>query len=266
MLPDNENSFDASGQVWLDQLVMLHENDASQLLQILIEVQERFGHIPHLAVTRLANKLSIPRARIESVSSFYSFLHLKPHGKYRVLFSDNITDRMLGSQELMEQMCRQLWLQPGKVSEDGLVSIGTTSCTGMCDQGPAMLVNGRAITRLTHQRVLEIAQLIRNRTPLEDWPADYFKVEDNIRRSGLAARQYNCLRRSIARRFVVGRTIHHRIDQGIRPARTRRRRFFHRAEMGGLSQCAGFRTLRGLQRRRRRAGHVQGSRAAYSTG
>ena len=185
MLPDNEIRFDASGQVWLEQLVQRHGSNASQLLQILREIQEHFGHIPHQLVTELAQRLSIPRARIESVASFYSFLHLKPHGEYRVLFSDNITDRMLGSQPLMELMCQQLWLQPGKVSEDGLVSIGTTSCTGMCDQGPALLVNGRAITNLNHQRVQEIVQLIRNRTRLADWPADFFRVEDNIRRSGL---------------------------------------------------------------------------------
>ena len=101
-----------------------------------------------------------------------------------MLFSDNITDRMLGNQALMEKMCQQLWLQPGKVSEDGLVSINTTSCPGMCDQGPAMLVNGRAITKLTHQRVQETGHRIRNRTPLADWPVDFFRVEDNIRRSG----------------------------------------------------------------------------------
>ena len=185
MLPDNEIRFDASGQVWLDQLVQRHESNASRLLQILREIQEHFGHIPHRMVTELAQSLSIPRARIESVASFYSFLHLKPHGEYRVLFSDNITDRMLGSQPLMELMCQQLWLQPGKVSEDSLVSIDTTSCTGMCDQGPALLVNGRAVTNLNHQRVQEIVQLIRNRTPLADWPADFFRVEDKIRRSGL---------------------------------------------------------------------------------
>jgi [NiFe] hydrogenase diaphorase moiety large subunit len=185
MLPDNDTRFDASGQAWLDQLAVRHHNDASRLLQMLRELQEHFGHIPHEAVSRLAERLSIPRARIESVASFYSFLHLKPHGEYRVLFSDNITDRMLGSQALMEQMCQQLWLQPGKVSEDGLVSIDTTSCTGMCDQGPALLVNDRAITRLTHQCAQEIVQLIRNRTPLADWPADFFHVEDNIRRSDL---------------------------------------------------------------------------------
>src|SRR5208337_2347862 len=149
---------------------------ATNLLQILREAQEHHGYIHPYAIDYLIARLQVPRAKIEGVATFYSFLHLQPHGEYRVLFSDNITDRMLGSVELMQKMCQQLWVEPGKMSEDRLVSIGTTSCTGMCDQGPAMLVNGRAITRLTHQRVQEIGQLIRNRTPLADWPADFFRV------------------------------------------------------------------------------------------
>ena len=71
-----------------------------------------------------------------------------PRGAYRVLFSDNVTDRIAGSAGLKSRMCRNLWIEPGKVSEDGVVSVDLTSCTGMCDQGPAMLVNNRAITRL----------------------------------------------------------------------------------------------------------------------
>jgi len=168
----------------LDSILARYGYSPPNLLQILREVQECFGHVPAEAVNYLGIKLRIPRVMIEGVATFYSFLHLQPNGEYRVLFSDNITDRMQGSQALMEKMCQQLWLQPGKVSEDGLVSINTTSCTGMCDQGPAMLVNGRAITRLTHQRVQEIGSLIRNRTSLTDWPADFFRVEDNIRRRG----------------------------------------------------------------------------------
>lgn len=168
----------------LDSILDRYNCDPNALLQILREVQECYGHVHPAAISHCSTRLNLPRARIEGVAGFYSFLHLQPHGEYRVLFSDNITDRMLGSQPLLEEMCRQLWLQPGKVSGDGLVSIGTTSCTGMCDQGPAMLVNGRAITRLTQQRVQEISHLIRNRTPLVDWPADFFRVEDNIHRRG----------------------------------------------------------------------------------
>ena len=153
----------------LDSILDRYARDPNALLQVLREVQELHGYIHPSSISYLSVKLGIPRARVEGVAGFYSFLHLQPHGEYRVLFSDNITDRMQGSQALMEQMCRQLWLQPGKVSEDGLVSINTTSCTGMCDQGPAMLVNGRAITRLTHQRVQEIGSLIAT-APLSGLP------------------------------------------------------------------------------------------------
>jgi len=170
---------------YLTPILKRYGNDESKLLQILREVQEHYGFIHPDAVVLLTAKLQIPRVRIEGVATFYSFLHLQSQGEYRVLFSDNITDRMLGSVELMDKMCQQLWVEPGKVSEDGLVSIATTSCTGMCDQGPAMLVNECAITHLTHQRVQEIAHLIRNRTPLTEWPSDFFRVEDNLRRKGL---------------------------------------------------------------------------------
>ena len=170
---------------YLDRILERYKYAESNLLQILREAQEHHSYIHPDAIDYLISKLKIPRARVEGVASFYSFLHLQPHGEYRVLFSDNIVDRMLGSVELMQKMCQQLWVEPGKMSEDKLVSIGTTACTGMSDQGPAMLVNGRTITRLTHQRVQEIGQLIRNRTPLENWPTDFFLVENNIHRKGL---------------------------------------------------------------------------------
>ncbi|MDE2309835.1 MAG: NAD(P)H-dependent oxidoreductase subunit E [Betaproteobacteria bacterium] len=169
---------------YLGPILERHGHAAANLLQILCEAQEYYGYIHPDAVDYLGATLHLPRSRIEGVATFYSFLHLQPQGEYRVLFSDNITDRMLGSTALMQQMCQQMWVEPGKVSEDGLLSINTTSCTGMCDQGPAMLVNGRAITRLTHQCVQEIGMLTRNRTPLVDWPSDFFVVDDNIRRRG----------------------------------------------------------------------------------
>jgi [NiFe] hydrogenase diaphorase moiety large subunit len=166
----------------VNSLLDRHPRRPQSLLQVLREVQEACGYIPPGTDVAVAEGLDVPLARVRGVAGFYSFLSLEPLGRYRVLFSDNITDRMQGSRELMQGLCGKLWLEPGKVSEDGLVSVDTTSCTGMCDQGPAMLLNGRAITRLTHQRINEIEALIRARIPLADWPAELFRVDDNIRR------------------------------------------------------------------------------------
>ncbi len=157
--------------------------DATYLVQILREVQEALDWIAPEAVEAVASQLRIPFTQVQSALQFYSFLYDKPRGNYRLLFSDNITDHMLGSVGLYEHMLNRLKLKLGEVSSDGLVSVDLTSCSGMCDQGPAMLVNNRAVTRLTARRVDEISDLVRARVPLNEWPADYFRVDDNIRRA-----------------------------------------------------------------------------------
>jgi [NiFe] hydrogenase diaphorase moiety large subunit len=158
-------------------------NDATGLLQVLREVQEALNFVPPQALTLISRLLRQPLSRVRGIAGFYSFLSIEPWGRYRVLFSDNVTDRMQGSEQLLAEMCHRLWIEPGKVSEDGLVSVATTSCTGLCDQGPGMLVNGRAIGRLTSERVEQLCGLILRGVPLGDWPPELFVVDDNVRRA-----------------------------------------------------------------------------------
>ncbi len=159
-----------------------HGNDGTRLMQILRETQEALGWLAPHTLTTIAAGIGWSRAEVEGTASFYSFFHIEPRGRYRVLWSDNITDRMLGNQDLMLQMCQALWLEPGRVSEDGLVSVDTTSCTGLCDQGPAVLVNYRAIPRMTAEGVEQMVDLICTGTPLSDWPAEWFNVVSQVRR------------------------------------------------------------------------------------
>ena len=174
---------------YLDPILLRYGHRPENLMQILREAQEHFGWLHPDAIEYLTVQLKVPRTKIEGVASFYSFFYLEPRGRYRVLFSDNITDRMLGNAALLERMCRNLWVERGKTSEDGLVSIDYTSCTGMCDQGPAVLVNNIAITNLTEQRVDAICDLIRDQVPLSGWPAEFFTVIDNIRKRGMLLEQ-----------------------------------------------------------------------------
>ena len=169
----------------LTDILDRHRRDGTRLMQILREAQEALGWLSPATITAIASGIGWPRAKVEGTASFYSFFYTRPMGEYRVLWSDNITDRMLGNLDLMQAMCQKLWLEPGRVSEDGLVSVDTASCTGMCDQGPAVLVNYRAIPRMTRERVELMVELIRARKPLADWPADWFVVEDNIRRADI---------------------------------------------------------------------------------
>src|SRR5271165_4892860 len=156
---------------------------STQLLQILREIQEEVGWISPETARAVAAGLGVPVTHVDSVVQFYSFLYDKPPGGYRILFSDNITDRMLGSMALFEHMLKRMKLIRGEVSSNGAVSVDLTSCTGMCDQGPALLVDNRPVTRVTARRVDEICDLVRSGVQLSDWPAEFFRIEDNIRRA-----------------------------------------------------------------------------------
>jgi [NiFe] hydrogenase diaphorase moiety large subunit len=169
----------------LAAIVARHGDDATRLVQMLRDVQDALHWIPPLAIDELAERLGLPRARIEGVAGFYAFLHTDAPCRYRVLFSDNVTDRMQGNQELMAYLCERLWVEPGRVSEDGLVCVDTTSCTGLCDQGPGLLVNGWAIPRASRAVLDRIADLIVAGQPVAQWPADLFVIDDNIRRSDM---------------------------------------------------------------------------------
>ncbi len=152
------------------------------LLQYLYEIQYRYSCVPQQAIQLLSEKLSLTESHIQGVIGFYSFLHDTPRGGYDILVSNSITDLMLGSRTLLETLCTKLGVTPGIPRDDGRVTVDTTSCTGMCDQGPAMLVNGWTVTRLDESRIDSIAELIESGTSVEQWPQAFFQVEDNIQR------------------------------------------------------------------------------------
>jgi [NiFe] hydrogenase diaphorase moiety large subunit len=170
---------------FIDKVLAEADHQAVRLIEILREVQAHYQHIPPEAIDYLSTTLEIPRSNIISVIEFYSFLHLTPQGRYDILLSDSITDQMLGKENLIQYLSAQLKVNIGEVRADGLVSINNTSCTGLCDQGPAGLVNGYPLTKLDKSKLDQIVGLVEQKTPVSDWPSAFFEVNDNIRLAGL---------------------------------------------------------------------------------
>lgn len=188
----------------LETAIARHGRNPNRLLQLLREVQQIAGWLPRETLATIAEALHLSLASVEGVAGFYRFLHTRPVGRTRILFSDNITDRMLGSETLLADLCHRLGVTPGQTRADGLVSVSRASCTGLCDQGPALLVNHHhVITRLDADRVAQIARRVEAQVPIADWPADWFTVEDNVRRAdvllGLPLQRGEAIAAAVAR-------------------------------------------------------------------
>jgi [NiFe] hydrogenase diaphorase moiety large subunit len=161
-------------------------SSSGHLLHILHALQQRFLHIPHTAMREVASHLGLPIGQVESVVEFYSFFYQTPRGRYNILFS-NCTScgYKAGAVDLLHMLSHRLGVVAGKTRADGLVSLDNTSCIGMCDHGAALLVNGMPIARLDADKIMRIADLVEAEVPVVNWPAEWLRVDDNIRISGL---------------------------------------------------------------------------------
>jgi [NiFe] hydrogenase diaphorase moiety large subunit len=195
---------------FIQDLIETSRYQSTHLLGILRKVQERFHYIPKEAIEQIAELLNISRTQVISVVEFYSFFHSTPRGQYELLISDSITDHMLGKINLTGYLSQKLHVDVGGVREDGLVSLDNTSCTGMCDQGPAGLVNGYALTRLDRPRIDRIANLINQQKPLNEWPSELFQVDDNIIRPDLL----------LSRTVAYGSALHSAFKRGLKETLT----------------------------------------------
>lgn len=162
-----------------------HGSGRSSLPAILRAVQRQCHYLPAPALQQIAARLGLSLAEVQGVARFYSFLHLEPQGRYEIYFSTCIIDEFKGRKRLQQRLCERLGVRPGCRRADGLVSVAETSCTGLCDQGPALLVNGLPLIRLTPERIDAIAAKIQQRVPVAQWPSDWFQVEDSFRQRGL---------------------------------------------------------------------------------
>jgi [NiFe] hydrogenase diaphorase moiety large subunit len=127
--------------------------DRSALLPILQEVQRKYFHISEYCMQVIADLLDLHPVEVHSVVSFYSFLDERPQGQFVIRLCRTVTCDMAGKEHVAQQLRNDLQIDFGQTTPDGKFSLGCANCLGMCDQGPAMLVNERIFTRVTPEKV-----------------------------------------------------------------------------------------------------------------
>ncbi len=147
-----------------DELIALadqHGRQRSGLMAILQEVQRRHSRISEYAMQVIADLLDIHPVEVYSVVSFYSFLGDQPQGQFVIRLCRTITCDMAGKSQIARQLENDLGIRFGQTTADGKFSLCWANCLGMCDQGPAMLVNDRIFTGVTLDKVHGILEQCR---------------------------------------------------------------------------------------------------------
>lgn len=171
VVSSNTLSFDCFGsrhnslQDEIDELIAHFGTNRSALIPILQEIKKRHAVINSFAMQYIADCLGISPANVYGVVSFYSFLNEKYDGRFVIRLCRTISCDMAGKENVARQLENDLGIKFGESTPDRKFSLEWANCIGMCDQGPAILVNEQIFTQVTPEKVQEILAACGNICP-----------------------------------------------------------------------------------------------------
>lgn len=149
-------------------IVAQYGSNRTRLLDILRDVQCRFGHISGEAAGLLGAALDMSVLDILETASFYHFFHTEPSGRFRIYLSNSVVSRMNGYQLVYDALESATGTRFGEPDATGMFGLFETACVGLSDQEPAMLVDDVVFTRLTPDKVADIvAKLKQGALPVD---------------------------------------------------------------------------------------------------
>ena len=132
------------------------------ILNILREEHQKEGFLSEDALKKLSTKTKIPISKLYGIATFYSLLHTEKQGRYVIHLCGTPACYLNDVKDIERFLEKELGIEVGKTTKDGIFSLYRITCIGCCDEAPAMLVNNIPFTRLTEQKVLEILKRCRS--------------------------------------------------------------------------------------------------------
>ncbi len=133
------------------------------LLPILQGVVCEKNYVDEQDMVQIAKALDISSADVYGTASFYSFIENEEKGKHVIRVCKSITCEMKGKHKVLEALEDALRINLGETTPDKKFSLLETNCIGLCDAGPAMLINNEPYTYLTPEKVREIIKEYKNK-------------------------------------------------------------------------------------------------------
>jgi len=133
------------------------------LLPILQAIVKEKNYVSKEDMVVIAKALDISAADVYGTATFYSYIEEEQIGKYLVRVCKSITCENKGKKRILNALEKGLRIKLGETTFDKKFTLKATNCLGLCDVGPAILINDEPFTELTKEKVSEIIYEFRNR-------------------------------------------------------------------------------------------------------
>ncbi|HRK42067.1 MAG TPA: formate dehydrogenase subunit gamma [Gemmobacter sp.] len=137
----------------VSEIIASHQGVEGPLLPILHAIQHQFGHVPQAALPVIAQALSLSKAEVHGVMSFYHDFREEPAGRHVVKLCRAESCQSVGADRVAAHAQARLGVDWHGTTPDGAVTLEPVFCLGLCACGPAAMVDGRLVGRVDEARV-----------------------------------------------------------------------------------------------------------------
>jgi len=145
----------------LDDLIAQWRDRPGGMIGLLQAIQAAYGYLPEEALRTVSEKMDTPLSAIYSLATFYARFTLKPRGKYEIRVCVGTACHVRGAGEVLEAFTRELGIEPGDTTDDGMFSLERVACLGACAMAPVVSVGEKIYGHMTPAEVPDLLKRLR---------------------------------------------------------------------------------------------------------
>jgi len=125
----------------VDEIIRKHDYKKNNLIQILLETQQKLNWLPGHVLKWISGRLHISLARIYTIASFYEAFSLEPQGAHIVKVCTGTACHVRGAPNLLKKVSSILDIQENETDADQMFTLRTVNCLGCCALSPVLQVD-----------------------------------------------------------------------------------------------------------------------------
>ena len=157
-----------SARARFDKEVAKYPADQKQsaVMACLAIVQQEQGFVSAESEKEVAAYLGMPPIAVHEVTTFYNMYNQQPLGQFKFNVCTNLPCQLRDGQQALDHLCRQLGVEEGGTTADGLFTVQKSECLGACADAPVMLVNDRQmLSFMSNARLDELLETLKAHKP-----------------------------------------------------------------------------------------------------
>jgi len=132
------------------------DDDASSLIQMLLDIQKELHWLPPEALEKVAEKLHVPLSRVQHVATFYKAFSLVPKGRHEINICMGTACHVRGAPRVLDVVQNLTGIRPGETDRDMKFSLDTVNCLGCCALGPVIEIDDQQLGKLAPAKAADL--------------------------------------------------------------------------------------------------------------